>query len=65
VLKSDTSPDDRAGITIGLINDIPTCEVLVNRITSEAEEAIQKMHGMISIENGEAVWQRSQRQAKL
>lgn len=32
-----------AGVTIGLINDIPTCEELVSRIEKEAEEVIDKM----------------------
>ena len=30
-----------AGITIGLINDIPTCEELLNRMEREAEEVIE------------------------
>ncbi len=32
-----------AGVTIGLINDIPTCEELVSRIEREAEEVIDKL----------------------
>lgn len=32
-----------AGVTIGLINDIPTCEELVSRIEREAEEIIDKL----------------------
>ena len=31
-----------AGQVIGLIHDIPTCEVLVSRIESEAREAMQR-----------------------
>ena len=32
-----------AGITIGLINDIPTCEELLTRMEREAEEVIEGM----------------------
>ena len=32
-----------AGQVIGLIHDIPTCEVLVNRIESEALESMKKI----------------------
>ena len=32
-----------AGITIGLINDIPTCEELLKRMEREAEEVIEGM----------------------
>ncbi|KAG6000115.1 hypothetical protein E4U21_005809 [Claviceps maximensis] len=31
-----------AGLVMGLINDVPTCEVLVRRIEKEAEEAIRQ-----------------------
>jgi nitronate monooxygenase len=31
-----------AGMVAGLIHDIPTCEELVRRIVSEAEEIIHK-----------------------
>lgn len=36
-----------AGPAMGLIKDIPTCEVLVKRIEREAEEAIERARGMI------------------
>jgi NAD(P)H-dependent flavin oxidoreductase YrpB (nitropropane dioxygenase family) len=36
-----------AGIAIGLINDIPTCEALVQRIGNEAEAIIRHMNGLI------------------
>ena len=35
-----------AGQVIGLIHDIPTCEVLVSRIESEAWEAMQRQMGL-------------------
>lgn len=44
-----------AGISVGLIDDIPTCEELVDRIVREAEETIGSMASCIS----------SQRQSKL
>jgi hypothetical protein len=57
----------RAGISIGLIDDIPTCEVLVARIVSEAEAEISKMSGMVSVSGADEAWERSQRarEAKL
>ena len=59
--------DDSAGISIGLIDDIPTCEVLVARIVSEAEAEINKMSGMMSVSGADEAWDRSQRtrEAKL
>ncbi|KAI7867737.1 hypothetical protein BDF14DRAFT_1801336 [Spinellus fusiger] len=36
-----------AGQVIGLINDIPTCDVLVRRIVADAEKAIKEVHGYI------------------
>jgi nitronate monooxygenase len=37
-----------AGQIVGLINDIPTCEVLVKRIVQEAEDTIRgRLEGMI------------------
>ena len=39
------------GPAMGLIQDIPTCEVLVKRIEIEAEEAIEKVRGMIVPKN--------------
>jgi len=35
-----------AGQVIGLIHDIPTCEVLIKRIEEEAAEALQRSQGM-------------------
>jgi hypothetical protein len=55
----------RAGISVGLIDDIPTCDALCARITREAEQAIQGMSAMISIEGGDEVWEKTQRMAKL
>ena len=37
-----------AGIAMGLIKDIPTCEALLNRIESEAEEIIEGMKKQIN-----------------
>ncbi|KIK69569.1 hypothetical protein GYMLUDRAFT_33946 [Collybiopsis luxurians FD-317 M1] len=37
-----------AGITIGLINDIPTCKVLLERMEREAEEIIGQMNSMVT-----------------
>jgi len=36
-----------AGTVMGLIHDIPTCEVLLKRIEKEAEQAIQRISGLI------------------
>ena len=36
-----------AGQVIGLIHDVPTCEVLVKRIEREAEETLQKANSLI------------------
>ena len=33
-----------AGIVIGLIKDIPTCEVLLKRIESEAQATIERLN---------------------
>lgn len=33
-----------AGIVMGLINDIPTCEELLRRIESEAEATIERLN---------------------
>ncbi|KAI9462263.1 hypothetical protein HD554DRAFT_2176017 [Boletus coccyginus] len=38
-----------AGIAMGLIKDIPTCKVLLNRIESEAEEIIERMRKQINL----------------
>ncbi|RXK35068.1 2-nitropropane dioxygenase [Tremella mesenterica] len=56
-----------AGISMGLIYDIPTCDVLVSRMVREAEEIIGNMRGMIQIEGGEEAWNRGKsiRQSKL
>lgn len=51
----------RAGISIGLIDDIPTCAVLVARITQEAETEINRMSGLIDVAGAEEAWDRSQR----
>lgn len=37
-----------AGIAMGLIKDIPTCETLLNRIETEAEEIIEGMKKQIN-----------------
>lgn len=37
-----------AGIAMGLIKDIPTCEVLLSRIEREAEEIIERMRRQIN-----------------
>jgi hypothetical protein len=57
----------RAGISIGLIDDIPTCQDLVARIVSEAEAEINRMSGLMSVAGANEAWERSQRtrQAKL
>jgi NAD(P)H-dependent flavin oxidoreductase YrpB (nitropropane dioxygenase family) len=39
-----------AGIAIGLIKDIPTCEVLLRRIEKEAEEVIVGMGRMVKVD---------------
>lgn len=36
-----------AGQVIGLIHDIPTCEVLLRRIEKEAEETINRASSLI------------------
>lgn len=36
-----------AGTVMGLIHDIPTCEVLVKRIEAEAEAAIARLSGLV------------------
>jgi nitronate monooxygenase len=36
-----------AGMVIGLIHDIPTCEVLLKRIVAEAREAVEKRLGVL------------------
>ena len=38
-----------AGIAMGLIKDIPTCEVLLSRIENEAEEIINRMRKQIDL----------------
>jgi NAD(P)H-dependent flavin oxidoreductase YrpB (nitropropane dioxygenase family) len=37
-----------AGIVMGLIKDIPTCEELLKRIECEAESAIEKLYKLRS-----------------
>ncbi len=36
-----------AGIAIGLINDIPTCEQLLNTLETETEEIICGLQGLV------------------
>jgi len=57
----------RAGISIGLIDDIPKCQDLVARIVREAEAEINRMSGLMSVAGADEAWERSQRtrQAKL
>ena len=57
----------RAGISIGLIDDIPTCQDLVARIVREAETEINRMSGLMNVAGADEAWERSQRtrQAKL
>jgi hypothetical protein len=57
----------RAGISIGLIDDIPTCQNLVARIVREAEAEINRMSGLMQIAGADEAWERSQRtrEAKL
>lgn len=50
---------DRAGIVLGLIDDIPTCEVLVARIVREAEEVVQGLTGKIRVTAGQEAWDRA------
>ena len=38
-----------AGIVIGLIKDIPTCEELLKRIESEAEGTIERLNKLSSV----------------
>jgi NAD(P)H-dependent flavin oxidoreductase YrpB (nitropropane dioxygenase family) len=40
-------PDLRAGISVGLIDDIPTCNELVRRIVNDAEDTIKGLHTKI------------------
>lgn len=44
-----------AGQVVGLIHDIPTCEVLVKRIEREAEDTIRRASGLIvgEVDEGE------------
>lgn len=57
----------RAGITIGLINDIPSCEELVPRIVKDAEDIIRSVNATISIDGGEEAWDKvaGSRESKL
>ena len=38
-----------AGIVIGLIKDIPTCEELLKRIEAEAEGTIERLNKLSSV----------------
>jgi NAD(P)H-dependent flavin oxidoreductase YrpB (nitropropane dioxygenase family) len=40
-----------AGICIGLIHDIPTCEVLLQRIETEARDAVQQQAALYKEES--------------
>lgn len=39
---------DRAGISMGLIDDIPTCQELCDRMVADAEKIIGEMASMSS-----------------
>jgi NADH:quinone reductase (non-electrogenic) len=55
-----------AGQVIGLISDVPTCEVLVSRIEREAVEALRKMEGLWQEEEeGDGVQKSMPRASKL
>lgn len=43
-----------AGQVVGLIHDVPTCQVLVKRVEREAEEALGKIKDLLVDEKGEA-----------
>lgn len=60
-----TKLTNRAGITVGLINDIPTCEELVPRIVREAEEIIRGVSASISIDGEQEAWDKVTRESKL
>lgn len=36
-----------AGITIGLINDIPTCKELLSRLERDVESIVGKLNGLV------------------
>lgn len=57
----------RAGITVGLINDIPTCGELVPRMVKEAETVIRAVNACISVDGGQEAWDKVSegRQSKL
>lgn len=52
-----------AGITVGLIKDIPSCEVLVTRMVHEAETEINRLGSLIGSEPGSAG--KTKRESKL
>ncbi|KAK4687991.1 NADH:quinone reductase (non-electrogenic), partial [Tremellales sp. Uapishka_1] len=55
-----------AGISVGLIDDIPTCEELVQRMGREAEDIITGLNSHISLEGGDEVWSKGrERESKL
>lgn len=54
----------RAGIAVGLIDDIPACQDLVNRIIKEAESQINRLNVAVSVQGGEEAWS-SGRSSKL
>jgi NAD(P)H-dependent flavin oxidoreductase YrpB (nitropropane dioxygenase family) len=38
-----------AGIAMGVINDIPTCEELIQRLESDVEKIVGDLHGMVQV----------------
>lgn len=45
--RSINFDDTSAGITVGLIDDIPTCEDLVAKIVGDAEKEIRRVGSMV------------------
>jgi hypothetical protein len=54
-----------AGITVGLIDDIPTCQELVQRMGMEAEGIIKSLVAKVVPDSGEQVWADEKRESKL
>lgn len=50
-----------AGVTVGLIHDIPSCKELVEKMSSDAERHIERLAGLAADRNAKG----QQRQAKL
>jgi NADH:quinone reductase (non-electrogenic) len=40
-----------AGIAIGLINDIPTCEELIQRLESDVEKIVSDLSGLVQVKS--------------